>query len=379
MTLGTMITEQHKCLCAALNDNFLPALTQTLKCLSLLVQVTPYHKLAPGLITTVIANVKPFIRHRDASVQVAALIVLGCVIASEPTVPETLDALIAIRIKKETVPPSEPVIADVEYVDFSSDDEIRTETETSVPWLLEKCLRNLGIKFKSERKNDNIVPTPVKLESLQIVSTMCRNYFYELLAPYLPQITTALEMSLSDKYGDMKLHAGRTIDSIGQAMQLLVAMPRDDARHVPVEKGIAFWQSILTHLVPLMQEETQLFLRAIACDCLGSIGPDVFEHLPVRYVPVVVFLVNVFFLQQDKHILVVSLLLGRIRDANHIVKGAAVRALAISVLYPSLREVRSRAGSDRINIITLSLSGPRFRDGHGGGDIEHVEPPEFER
>lgn len=51
---------------------------------------------------------------------------------------------------------------------------------------------------------------------------MCRNYFYELLSPYLIQIAKAIELSFNDKYTDLRLHAGRTVDSVGQAMQTLI-------------------------------------------------------------------------------------------------------------------------------------------------------------
>lgn len=86
----------------------------------------------------------------------------------------------------------------------------------SAPWLLEKCLRNL--KAIPTKRNDN-VPAPVKLESLQVISVMCRNYFRELLAPHLLLISKGIEICLADKYVDLKLHTGRTIDSIGHSMQ----------------------------------------------------------------------------------------------------------------------------------------------------------------
>lgn len=154
----------------------------------------------------------------------AALIVLGCVISSEPVVNESIQNLL-IRISlEEKDTETEPTFNDIEYADFSSDeDDTPNENETDLPWLLEKCLRNLGIKFNRERNKNNIVPAPVKLESLQVIAAMCRNYFMDLLGPYLLQIGKALELSLADKYTDLKLHAGRTLDSIGQAMQLVIA------------------------------------------------------------------------------------------------------------------------------------------------------------
>lgn len=63
-------------------------------------------------------------------------------------------------------------------------------------------------------------PAPVRLESLQILSVMSRNYFATLMLPYISSITKALDLSLSDKYTDVKLHAARTLDFIGQAVHL---------------------------------------------------------------------------------------------------------------------------------------------------------------
>lgn len=49
-----------------------------------------------------------------------------------------------------------------------------------------------------------------------------------------------------------------------------------------LEKGVQFWQTLLNgSLVTLLQEEQQPALRAVGCDCVGSIGPYVFERLPV--------------------------------------------------------------------------------------------------
>lgn len=61
-------------------------------------------------------------------------------------------------------------------------------------------------------------PAPVKLESLQVLSAMFRNYFTTFVVPYMHLITKAMDISLSDKYTDLRLHAGRAIDFVGQAL-----------------------------------------------------------------------------------------------------------------------------------------------------------------
>lgn len=54
------------------------------------------------------------------------------------------------------------------------------------------------------------------------MSAMSRNYFELLMAPHLSFITKALDISLSDKYMDIRLHAGRAVDFIGQAINRFV-------------------------------------------------------------------------------------------------------------------------------------------------------------
>lgn len=281
--LGFTLKELHRTLSLALNDNSVPVLMQALKCLAALVQATPYHKMEQGLITKIIRNVKVYLYHRDSTVQVAALIVFGCVLASEPLIAETKEAL------------------------------LRNSTDEGTPWILERCLYNLGA-FPSD--SDAAVAAPVKLESLQLLLVMSRNYFASLMANHLNLITKVLHISLSDNYADLRLHAGRTVDFLGQALNQYLSEEN-------IENGLEFWSTLLNGpLISLLQEEQHGVLRAIGCDCLGSIGAKVFERLPT-----------------DKQILCVTLLFACSRDEENSVKGAAVRALAICVLYPSLREV----------------------------------------
>lgn len=165
-----MIKEIHKGLCLALRDMSVPVLIQALKCLSAVVQASPYHKMSTGLITKVVRNVKPFIYYKgeweyfcfvqqiysyflDASVQVTALIVLGCVLAFEPVLPETKEAMLKLQQRKEKTENEEKQIdhANFDYAEFSdSDTEISSE-DVSIPWLLKRCLTNLGVEIETDQ------------------------------------------------------------------------------------------------------------------------------------------------------------------------------------------------------------------------------------
>lgn len=62
--LGLTLTELNAKLCLSLSDNSVGVLTHALKCLAVLVQTTPYHRMAPGLITKIVRNVKPLVSFR---------------------------------------------------------------------------------------------------------------------------------------------------------------------------------------------------------------------------------------------------------------------------------------------------------------------------
>lgn len=169
--LGNMIKELHKCLILALNENSVPVLLQVLKCLAALVQATPYTRLGPGLMKKIVRNVKEFVYHRDANVQVAALIVLGCVLASEPVIPETKEAFLRKLPKRHSSVSdgnlnnlsdnSHAAITkaeeEIEYANFSSEEEEDISvgsTRPQVPWLLDRCLTHLGVSCIDDRVSE---------------------------------------------------------------------------------------------------------------------------------------------------------------------------------------------------------------------------------
>nr|XP_023019529.1 HEAT repeat-containing protein 6 [Leptinotarsa decemlineata] len=334
--LGLTVTQLHKSLIAAMKERHVPVLIQILKCLAALVQATPYHRMSQGLLSKLVRSVKQFIYSRDACVQVTALIVLGCVLASEPVLPETSEAILLKnhpnQAKKSVVrdgSKKENESQDLDEIDFAEFSESDSEEDIpgELPWLLAKCLSNLGVTSDEQVKvarryndQDSTVPAPVKLESLQVISVMSRNFFEELIAPYISHITKALSAALDDKYPDLKLHAGRAIDFIGQAMNRYLSSTATK-QIVPFEYYLQFWQTLFNEsLINLVQSE-QVILRAVGCDCLGSIGNDIFDKLP-----------------RDKQIICITLLFSCTRDEGQSVRGAAVRALGMCILYPTVKE-----------------------------------------
>ncbi|XP_017785560.1 PREDICTED: HEAT repeat-containing protein 6 [Nicrophorus vespilloides] len=303
VTLGGIIRELHHCLCLALNDTSHHVLTQVLKCLAALVQATPYHRLPSGLVSKVVRNVKPLVHHRDVTVQVASLIVLSCTLASEFAVKEVRNALLKNVTPRDAESDSAKVEEFVDFANFDYDeDEEEIGSSVEMPWVLAKCVQSL------ERN----AHAPVKVECLQVISAMSRNHFEQLLRNHSMDLMRALEVALQDPFLDVKLHAGRCVEFVAQAM----------SRHGPVPRSVTFWQCLLSGpLLGLLQNEDQATLRAIACDCLASIGANVYEELP-----------------RDKQLLCITQLFASAKDEDAGVRGAAIRALSICVLYQSLRD-----------------------------------------
>lgn len=158
-------------------------------------------------------------------VQVAALIVIGCIFTLEPVIDETRK----IFMKKYTINSEsgasnnaggDSLDNDIEYVNFSSDDDdddvdIRgLQNDTEMPWILEMCLQNLGKDLPEYR--ENIVIVPLKAESLRVLCAMSRNYIDSLMGPYLIDIAKVLKRVLCEKGVDV--YGAKTIDFIGQAL-----------------------------------------------------------------------------------------------------------------------------------------------------------------
>lgn len=201
-----MIKELHKCLCLALNEHSIPVLNMVLKCLASLVQATPYYRLDSGLITKIVRNVKFLIYHRDPTVQVTAMIVLGCILATEPSIAETKDFL----MKRDSGPHiKDSLVADssdsIDFADFSSEDEEQDSSSESshISWILARCIRILGVEIEGKKIKET-TSMAVKLESLQIMSAIGKTHFETLMLPHLDIVTIALDVALADKYMDVR-------------------------------------------------------------------------------------------------------------------------------------------------------------------------------
>ena len=191
----------------------------------------------------------------DSSVQVASLTVLGSIVAIEPGTSEITDILCkssvisgqkdhhsvlmseseqkifgesAVNIKQQHDSDEESDYDDV--LEDNADvhlEHTRTDVNNQMSWLLEICVRNLqhpsvteGIRMRVDG-NARLLPSPVpvRVESLQILTVLARNYFTLVMNTHLGQLMQLLEWPLTDGNVTISLHSGRVIDALGKSMK----------------------------------------------------------------------------------------------------------------------------------------------------------------
>nr|CAD7260754.1 unnamed protein product [Timema shepardi] len=369
VTVGNMVRELHRSLClAVIAENSLSVLTQLLRCLAALVQNTPYHRLAPGLVTRVVSIVCRFITHKDAKVQVSSLTVLGSVVAFEPSTPEILRVIlkpIEPRISTEdgdhvSLPTSEACGSSSSICE-DADGGVKYEDcfpsksgESS--WLMKVCLDNMGVQrtelptrtmgvsvpIPAQRSHFNLAAVGlvyylvwvrgtqsssesydvhVQVESLQLLTVLTMNYFVPVVVGQLKAVLAMLDETLVNTDSTVRLHAGRVLEALSSSMRLQYKK-QDGTSAVSVDEMLQFWTHVLSGpLVRMLQNPDHAALRAVGCDCLANLEEETFQLLP-----------------HDKHILIITILFGCSKDEENYVRSSAIRALAICVLFQVLRE-----------------------------------------
>ncbi|XP_021942024.1 HEAT repeat-containing protein 6 isoform X3 [Zootermopsis nevadensis] len=338
VTVGNIVWELHQSLCMALAmENSILVIIQLLKCLAALIQNTPYHRLKTGLITQLVENVRPYLRHKDSGIKVASLTVLGAVVAVDPVTPEIMDILcegsvIDCRQKAcDTAYRASDVQRDLSQ-DRNHEDSTAVPLQcdnTHISWLLEVCLKNLqqpslseGIRTMRVDDDVGLLPcsAPVRIESQQVLTILARKHFIPVVNRHLGQLMQLLGWTLTDANVNVCLHSGRVIEALGISMWQCLR-EQDGSTAGLLDRNLQFWQTVLSGpLISLVQNVEEASLRAVGCDCLAAIGAEVFEQLP-----------------RNKQILIVTLLFGCSHDEDIGVRSSAVRALATCVLFPALR------------------------------------------
>ncbi|CAG2053651.1 unnamed protein product [Timema podura] len=336
VTVGNMVRELHRSLClAVIAENSLSVLTQLLRCLAALVQNTPYHRLAPGLVTRVVSIVRRFITHKDAKVQVSSLTVLGSVVAFEPSTPEILRVILKPSQPRLCTEDEDPTSLSTSEACGSAssiceDADGGVMYEDCFPfksgessWLMKVCLDNMGVQ-RTELPTRNMgvsAPIPAQVESLQLLTVLTMNYFVPVVVGQLKAVLAMLDETLVNTDSTVRLHAGRVLEALSSSMRLQYKK-QDGTSAVSVDEMLQFWTHVLSGpLVRMLQNPDHAALRAVGCDCLANLEEETFQ-----------------LLSRDKHILIITILFGCSKDEENYVRSSAIRALAICVLFQVLRE-----------------------------------------
>ncbi|XP_061388133.1 HEAT repeat-containing protein 6 [Musca vetustissima] len=324
-------------------ESSLPVLTQTLKCLAVLVQGTPFQKFDKEFIQNLVRHVRPLIYHRDAAIQVSSLMVLEFLISSTDACIEIAEAVGLPKgtgIRSFAKSPNMlgeddlDIINDEEYVesDLSDDEKSKSDNDMlsshSVKmsehppvnghfWLLLRVLHNLSCNGNAT------VAASIRIESLQVLTAMCLNF--SMLKPHLANVTVVLKQAMDDSLPDVRLYAARCIDSCAfQISRQIMEASNTSSSQAEVKCYSTFWRDIIPILMDHIRrdrDETST-VRIVLCDVLSNIGVIMFENC-----------------SQSIQLSLLSFLSGVASDCSDepIVRAAAVRALAVYVLYPSLR------------------------------------------
>ncbi|XP_073955828.1 HEAT repeat-containing protein 6 [Choristoneura fumiferana] len=335
VSLGYIITCMHKVLTGILDSERSHAvILVALKCSAALVQATPYFKMNHGLISELVRSSRKFLVHKDITLQVGALITMGCVLSVDPKVDEILKAIEkdSVSTKPSNELKDNKTISE-ECDDFEegySDDEMfiaveqnceeitKEDTHYFKSWILDICFKNLGWAFK-----DNEVikckpsAIPVILESLQVLSAIAFHHMPDLIHLHLTLLADVLYEMLQHEHQDVTLQAAKTTSIIGDAIQKLELTNESP----PVHQCVYMWQKLLTPLSSVLQCHANPQCKAVVCDCIANIGERSFKELP-----------------RHLQVLCCTLLVGSCSDEEATVRAAAVRALAMTVMFQTLRE-----------------------------------------
>ncbi|XP_064207427.1 HEAT repeat-containing protein 6 [Anguilla rostrata] len=346
-TLAASLRELHRGLLLALMaESSSQTLTQVIKCLAHLVSSVPYGRLRPGLLSPLWKQIRPYVRHRDVNVRVSSLTLLGAILSTQAPLPEvqlllrqpgnyrgagegggsegaTPQEPLSWRNtpRRDCCPPSPGALA---------------EGDAGGPpaepcWLLQLCVSLVTLpredpysdSDKGTGSSGSLEPSPVRLEALQVLAHLVKGYF-TLVQGSLLELAEVSARCLREPDPSVQLHGAKLLEELGSG---IIQQHRADSSvpqscRVPLGQVVQFWSEVLSGpLTGALQSEKHPTLQTSACDTLSSILPQAFSQLPDK-----------------SQMLCLTVLLGLTYSENSLVKAAAVRALGVYILFPSLRE-----------------------------------------
>lgn len=247
VTLGNMIAFTYDKLTQALvKEGDLTVLTQILKCISVFITVTPFHRLRNGIVSGFVKYMRLLVRHKDPTIKVAALIVIKNLILLPEMTTEILEIVEIPKSKIEfnwrkideslhtAQTKEEDEMIELEFDEEEEEvDEEEEQQETVIqpsicakkmPWVLQTILENLGI-YRGILRLASIAVS-VRVESLQVLIAMSSHYL--LLKDHLMPISTALTRSFRDGLPDEKIYATRALEYLGSSIINYLSQGNED-------------------------------------------------------------------------------------------------------------------------------------------------------
>ncbi|KAH8420127.1 hypothetical protein KR009_006126, partial [Drosophila setifemur] len=330
VSLASSVLSAYRSLSLTLEREYAPpVLTQCLKCLAVLVQATPFEHLEMGFVYEFVGHVKKLAKNADTPVAVSALLVMEMLLGTPKLTPEMASAVGLApsqrNVQMEELQPHQDFLelcdsdAEVEQEEEEEEQEAQVAEQQKadnsprfvdppIPrnsWLLRQILRHL--------ESLGTAP-PLRVECFQVLLAMATHI--GLLRGHQARLASVISAGLRDPTSDVRLYAARCLDSVGYQLGRLLPEPLER------EWQLSFWQLLLPVIYGAYDDSAGAPLRCALCDALSNMGSFSFERLPGG--------------QRNALLAFVS---GCASDDGEeaLVRGAALRALAVYVLHPSLR------------------------------------------
>lgn len=271
--LASLLETLHQSLETAVSISPVPM--SVLHCAAILVDVTPYHRVKPGILSPLMSAALPFLRSKESNICVAALTFLGAVVAAEPK--------------------NEDIASLLTSPNFPCDLGIDNASEQC--WVLAACLHDLN----------EACLVPVRVEWLQVLGNLIR-FHPDLVLDNVSQIFEVLLTDLKHSSEFVQLHAARAFQSLTTAM-------------TSTEDILPLWSDVLHGPLPNLLHTSSPSLSAAVCDCLANMHESVFSKLPNKL-----------------QILCMTLLFGCSQNEESLVRASAVQALAVFLTFHPLLE-----------------------------------------
>ncbi|EDV45399.1 HEAT repeat-containing protein 6 [Drosophila erecta] len=324
VSLASSVLTAYRTLSAILEREYTPpVLTQCLKCLAALVQATPFDQLEMGFVYEFVGLVKKLTKSADPPVAVSALLVMEMLVGTSKLTPEIASSVgLAPSQRNLQIEQASTMETHQELCDSDAEMELEEEEQQpaqvsvvntahamspSIPrnsWLLRQVLRFLeGMG----------TPSTVRLECFQVLQAMATHI--GLLRGHQVRLSKVISAGLSDPAIDVKLYAARCLDSVGYQLGRLLPEPAER------ELQMSFWLALLPATYEAYNS-AGFPLKCALCDALSNMGAFTFERLP-----------------DGQRTALLAFLSGCASDDHEepLVRGAALRAMAVYVLHPSLK------------------------------------------